>query len=606
MTNARTITINGTTYDLSANRTWVVDTSSVSTRVVQKFTATASQTTFTVTGGYTVGMVDVFLNGVKLDNATEFTASNGSTVVLTAAAAVNDVVEVYKYGGQFIANNTLRQTTAFTATAGQTTFTVNYSVGFVDVFYNGSKLAASEFTATNGTSIVLGTACVVNDIVEVVAYNYTVGAFTGVGGSGTTNYIPKWTASGTLNNSQIFDNGTGVGIGTTSFSGTKLAIQADWVSGQATIKSYPISSLASGAAAGYGIFENDGTTRQAYFAVNSSRAEVWTTANKPLSLGTNDIERLVISSTGNVGINQSSPSVKFDINTGAISNNAYDGMRIADDGSHFWFLIRKDVSGNKRFAIYNGQGATSMTLQEGGGKVGINMTNPVTALNIQIGGASSYTGAGPSDSIRVSTGTANSWMACDNNGAFAYFGATSSGVAKFAGYNYSSGSSINMELGQGAMFISSGGRITTPYQPAFHAYGVSQGSYASNSYWVFPNTSFNRGGHYNTSNGLFTAPVAGLYEFTFANLGGTGTTVYRYYLYINNIETHQGVPIQLRMDKATTNGAYGTNFSRTAIVNLAANDYVRVYYRSDSGEGSYPNSNDAINEYCVFMGKLIG
>jgi hypothetical protein len=161
-------------------------------------------------------MVDVFLNGVKLDNATEFTASNGSTVVLTAAAIVNDVVEVYKYGGQFIANNTLRQTTAFTATAGQTTFTVSYSVGFVDVFYNGAKLAAAEFTATNGTSIVLGTACVVNDIVEVVAYNYTVGAFTGVGGSGTTNYIPKWTASGTLGNSLIFDNGTGIGIGNIS------------------------------------------------------------------------------------------------------------------------------------------------------------------------------------------------------------------------------------------------------------------------------------------------------------------------------------------------------------------------------------------------------
>ena len=216
VTNARTITINGTTYDLSANRTWVVDTSSVTTRVIQKFTATSLQTTFTITGGYTVGMVDVFLNGIKLDNATEFTASNGSTVVLALGAATGDIVEVYKYGGQFIANNTLRQSTLFTTTAGQTTFTVNYSVGFVDVFYNGSKLDSSEFTATNGTSIVLGTACVLNDKVEVVAYNYTVGAFTGVGGSGTTNYISKWTASGTLGNSLIFDNGTNVGIGTSS------------------------------------------------------------------------------------------------------------------------------------------------------------------------------------------------------------------------------------------------------------------------------------------------------------------------------------------------------------------------------------------------------
>lgn len=216
VTNARTITINGTAYDLSADRTWVVDASSVTTRVIQKFTATSSQTTFTITGGYTVGMVDVFLNGIKLDNATEFTATDSSTVVLASAAATGDIVEVYKYGGQFIANNTLRQSTLFTATAGQTTFTVNYSVGFVDVFYNGSKLDSSEFTATNGTSIILGTACVLNDKVEVIAYNYTVGAFTGVGGSGTAGTIAKWTASGTLGNSVFVDNNGYLQINATS------------------------------------------------------------------------------------------------------------------------------------------------------------------------------------------------------------------------------------------------------------------------------------------------------------------------------------------------------------------------------------------------------
>jgi len=38
----------------------------------------------------------------------------------------------------------------------------------------------------------------------------------GLSGSGTTNYIPKWTPDGfTLGNSQIFDDGTNVGIGTT-------------------------------------------------------------------------------------------------------------------------------------------------------------------------------------------------------------------------------------------------------------------------------------------------------------------------------------------------------------------------------------------------------
>jgi hypothetical protein len=40
-----------------------------------------------------------------------------------------------------------------------------------------------------------------------------------VGGSGTTNYVSKFTASGTIGNSQIFDNGTSVGIGTATPTG---------------------------------------------------------------------------------------------------------------------------------------------------------------------------------------------------------------------------------------------------------------------------------------------------------------------------------------------------------------------------------------------------
>jgi hypothetical protein len=37
-----------------------------------------------------------------------------------------------------------------------------------------------------------------------------------IGGSGTTNYVPKFTAGTTIGNSQIFDDGTNVGIGTTT------------------------------------------------------------------------------------------------------------------------------------------------------------------------------------------------------------------------------------------------------------------------------------------------------------------------------------------------------------------------------------------------------
>jgi len=65
---------------------------------------------------------------------------------------------------------TIFQTTVFTATANQTTFTVGYTVGLVEVFLNGAKLSASDFTATNGTTIVLGAGALVGDTVDIVVY----------------------------------------------------------------------------------------------------------------------------------------------------------------------------------------------------------------------------------------------------------------------------------------------------------------------------------------------------------------------------------------------------------------------------------------------------
>ena len=58
----------------------------------------------------------------------------------------------------------------FTATAAQTSFaTAGYTPQFVDVYLNGVHLSPADVTATNGSDVVL-TACLVNDIVDVVSY----------------------------------------------------------------------------------------------------------------------------------------------------------------------------------------------------------------------------------------------------------------------------------------------------------------------------------------------------------------------------------------------------------------------------------------------------
>lgn len=70
---------------------------------------------------------------------------------------------------------TVRTVTESIATAGQTTFYPNggYAVGYVDVSINGITLLTTDYTATNGTSVVLNSAAAVND--EVKFTSYTVG-----------------------------------------------------------------------------------------------------------------------------------------------------------------------------------------------------------------------------------------------------------------------------------------------------------------------------------------------------------------------------------------------------------------------------------------------
>ena len=81
---------------------------------------------------------------------------------------------------------TMRTTTTVTASAGQTTFSFTYNVGFLDVFINGTKLTDSEFTATNGSSVVLAVGCFVGDIVDLISYNTVSGGGGGGGAAGIT------------------------------------------------------------------------------------------------------------------------------------------------------------------------------------------------------------------------------------------------------------------------------------------------------------------------------------------------------------------------------------------------------------------------------------
>ena len=66
---------------------------------------------------------------------------------------------------------TVRSTDLKTAGVGATTFNTTYTVGLIDVYVNGVKLSADEYTASNGATVVLDDACFGGETVEFISYS---------------------------------------------------------------------------------------------------------------------------------------------------------------------------------------------------------------------------------------------------------------------------------------------------------------------------------------------------------------------------------------------------------------------------------------------------
>ena len=129
------------------------------------YTATSGQTTFTGaddnanTLAYDAGFLDVYLNGVKLLNGTDFTATSGSSIVLTVAASTSDVLDIVAYGTFQLANFSINDATDVSTggvTDGQV-LTYNASAG---IFQPGNASSAEVYgfnKDSNGNLIVTTT-----------------------------------------------------------------------------------------------------------------------------------------------------------------------------------------------------------------------------------------------------------------------------------------------------------------------------------------------------------------------------------------------------------------------------------------------------------------
>ena len=161
-----------------------------------------------------------------------------------------DVLRVYSGTAWQDAGSAVNGTSnraTYTATSGQTTFAIVYDIGFVDVYLNGVKLiAGTDYTATNGTSIVLTTGAALNDLVDIVAFGtFSIANALTVSDLGVTvqGYDANTT---TATNTQTLTNktirSTVYALTGTAFDATNGAIQTKTITANTTFT----DSLSSG------------------------------------------------------------------------------------------------------------------------------------------------------------------------------------------------------------------------------------------------------------------------------------------------------------------------------------------------------------------------
>jgi hypothetical protein len=121
--------------------------------------------------GQTVFTDGEILIGKTDGSLAKATLTAGSNVTITNG---DGTIEIASTGGGGGGGTSVTVTQA-TATAAQTTFNVTYTVGQLSVYLNGALLASADYTASNGTTVVLASGAALNDIFTAVAYSTVAG-----------------------------------------------------------------------------------------------------------------------------------------------------------------------------------------------------------------------------------------------------------------------------------------------------------------------------------------------------------------------------------------------------------------------------------------------
>lgn len=328
--STRVITINGTAQDLSTNRTWNVGTvtGSGDSNYVARFRPGST----VISGGI------IYDNGNRVSIGTTSAATKfhivtpdilGQTISAQSALGASSMQFTNGNNATYIGVNSSAGASLFTGSSAYNSFIGSGSAYGLDLGTNsitrmsilsGGQVRVSDLAGT-------GTRMVVTDANGQLSSQAVPSS--GLAGSGTTNYISKWTPNGaTLGDSRLFDNGTNIGIGTNTFSfttGTGIHLKT---SGDANIK------VSSATNAGFDIVQDVAAN---VFAYNRDNAAV--------ILGTQNTERLRITGAGNIQVNSdtSMGAFRFQVAGNAIVRDGFTVRGLAGVGTR---MVVSDGVGN--------------------------------------------------------------------------------------------------------------------------------------------------------------------------------------------------------------------------------------------------------------------
>jgi hypothetical protein len=287
----------------------------------------------------------VITDGLGNDSALSLATTSAS---ITGTLAVSSTLTASNLSGTNTGDET--QATIKSKLGAATTSVDGYLTAANWTTFNGKEsvltFSAPLSRATNTISIPAATTSVSGHLTSTDWTTFNAK----VGGSGTTNYVPKFSGASAIGNSQIFDDGTNVGIGTAS-PGAKLEVYFN----NNSLSGAAVSNISTGVGAGATTSYNNGTvsnyfgtlgTAYAGYGVLLANDAFVYAAGQSISLaadgsnsikfgtGTGTPERMRITSTGNVGIGTTNPSNKLSVvGSGSFSTSLSVGSSLSVAGS---------------------------------------------------------------------------------------------------------------------------------------------------------------------------------------------------------------------------------------------------------------------------------